>query len=100
MERFAGRDLQTFEIDFVLFVERDVVLGEIFADDADEFDRREKARGHGGVAGGTAEQARVFRIRRFEWNPGLSNQQLIRSYLFRKNERGVYAMLRRLAMRR
>ena len=63
MECFAGRDLQTFEVDLVLFVERDVVLREIFTDDADEFDGREKARGDGGMTGGTAEQARVLRIR-------------------------------------
>lgn len=63
MESFAGSDLQAFEIDFVLFVERDVVLWEIFTDDADEFDGSEEARGDGGMAGGTAEQARVLRIR-------------------------------------
>ena len=66
MKRFAGQNLQAFEVNFVPPVKLEVFLRKILADDADQFDRAEKARGHGGMAGRAAEQARVFRVRSFD----------------------------------
>ena len=66
MKRFAGQNLQAVEVNFVPAVKLEVFLREIVADDADQFDRAEKARGDGGMAGRAAEQARVFRVGSFD----------------------------------
>ena len=63
VKRFAGQNLQAFEINFVPVIKPDVFFGEIGADDANQFHRAEKARGDGGVAGRAAQQARIFRSR-------------------------------------
>jgi hypothetical protein len=60
VKRFAGQNLQAFQVNFVPAIQLDVFFGEILADDADQFHRAKKARGDGGVAGRTAEQTRVF----------------------------------------
>ena len=65
MKGFAGQNLQAFEVNFVPAIKLEVFLGKILADHADQFDRAEKARGDGGVAGRAAQQARVFRLREF-----------------------------------
>ena len=62
MKRFAGQNLQAFEINFVPVIKLDVFFGEIVADDADQFHRAEKARRDRRMAGRAAEQARVFRL--------------------------------------
>ena len=62
MERFAGQDLQAGQVNLVPAVKLEVFFRKIVAHDADEFDRAEKARGHGGMAGRTAQQARIFRF--------------------------------------
>jgi len=66
MKRFAGQLLQTLKINAVAVVELDVFLGEILADDADEFYGREKTRRHRRMAAGTAEQPGIFRVRSFD----------------------------------
>ena len=59
-------NLQTFEINFVPPVKPEVFLRKIVANDADQFDRAEKARGDRGVAGRTAQQTRAGRVRCFD----------------------------------
>jgi len=44
-------------------IQLDVFFGKILADNADQFDRRKKTRGHGGVAGRAAQQTRIFGFR-------------------------------------
>jgi hypothetical protein len=56
MKCFSRKNLQTSQIYFVPAIKPDVFPGKIPADDTDEFHRREKARGDGGVTGRTAEQ--------------------------------------------
>ena len=63
MERFAGRDLKSFQVNMVLAVEFQMGLGKILAHHADQPDGREKAGRDGGMAGRTAQQARMMRGR-------------------------------------
>ena len=60
VKRFSGQDLEAAQVNFVPAIKLDVFFRKILADNADQFDRREEARGDGGMAGGAAEQARVF----------------------------------------
>ena len=66
MERFARRDLQSFQINFVFAVKVQVRLGEILPHHAHQPDGREKAGREGRVAGRAAQQARVFRLGSFD----------------------------------
>jgi hypothetical protein len=62
----AGDDLESFEVDLVFAIEAQVSLREILADHADELDGGKEARGHGGVAGRAAEEARVMGLGCFD----------------------------------
>ena len=66
MERLSRRNLQTLEVDAVTAIKSDIALREIVADDANQLDRSEKTGGDGGMAGRTAEQARIFAVSRFD----------------------------------
>lgn len=66
VEGLAFEDLEAFEIDFVFFVEVQVFAWEVAADNANHFDGSKKAGGNSGVAGAAAEQAGIFRVRRFD----------------------------------
>ena len=66
MKGLAGENLEAFEIDAVTFVELDIPFRKILADYADEFYRAEETRGNGGMAGGTAEETRVFGFGSFD----------------------------------
>jgi hypothetical protein len=66
MEGFAGQNLEAVEVNFVPAVKLEVFLWKVVADNANQFDRAEKARGDGGMAGRAAEQARIFRVGSFD----------------------------------
>jgi hypothetical protein len=55
-----GRSLEAGEVDAMPAVEREVFLGKIFAHTAHELNGGIEAGRHGGVAGGAAQQARVY----------------------------------------
>ena len=60
MEGFPRQNLQTVQINPVTFVQPQVTIGKIIAHHANQFDRGEKTGRDRRVAGGAAEQARVF----------------------------------------
>ena len=60
VEGLARLDLEARQVDAVLLVERDILLGEILADHAHEVDRGEEAGRDGGVAGRAAEEPGIF----------------------------------------
>ena len=66
MKRFPRQDLQGLQIDAAAFVELQVPLGKILADDADQSHRAEKTGRYGSVAGGAAQKTRVFGFRSFD----------------------------------
>src|SRR6266850_2761803 len=66
MEGLAWQNLETFEINPVSLIEPNVTLWKIVTHNADELDRAEEARGHGGMAGRAAEQTRIFCFRCFD----------------------------------
>jgi len=66
VKRFAGKNLQAFEINVMALVKLEVTFWKIVADDSDEFDWTEKAGGNRGVAGRTAQQTRIFSFWRFD----------------------------------
>ena len=64
-EGFAGGTFEAGEIDVAMLENGHVFLCEVIADDGDHAHRREMAGGKSEVAGGAAEQAICFSVRRF-----------------------------------
>ncbi len=63
---FAAGTLEAGEIDVAALEDGHVFFREIIANDRDHAHRREMARGQGEIAGGAAEQAIHFAVRRFD----------------------------------
>src|SRR6185436_6137510 len=66
MEGFTLLNLEALQVDAMLLVESHVSLGKISSHNAHQFHRREEAGRHCRMAGGAAQQARVFCVRRFD----------------------------------
>jgi len=60
---FPGHVLQTFQVDLMTFVKLYVTTREVVAHDTHHIYRAKETGGHGGVAGGTAQQAGIFGFR-------------------------------------
>ena len=60
MESLAFQNLQAFNIDFMLFIEADVLFRKIVPDHAHHFYRSKKAGRDRSVTCAASEQARVF----------------------------------------
>ena len=65
MEGLARQDLQAGQVNLMALIELEVLLGKVFTHHAHQAHGAEKARRHAGVTGGTAQQSRIFRRRRF-----------------------------------
>ncbi len=63
VKSLAGEHLQAGQVDLVPLVELHISLGKVLADDPHELNRAEKTGRDGGMAGRTAEQARVLCFR-------------------------------------
>src|SRR5215831_6875544 len=63
MESLAGQNLQTFQVNPMPFVELDVALREIVADNTDQLDRAEKTGRDRRMTGRAAKKAWVFSLR-------------------------------------
>jgi hypothetical protein len=75
--------LEAFEVDFVASIEREIRRGEVFADDANQSGWGKKAGGDGGMAGGAAEETRIFGVRSFNGiQGGRTDDQYAHSFLF------------------
>jgi hypothetical protein len=66
MKGLPRQNLQALQVNPVPPVKLKVTPGEVVPDDSNQFYRAEKACGHRRVAGGAAEQARIFRRRGFD----------------------------------
>ena len=63
MKGLPRENLQSFQVNPMPFVKLYIPPGKIFAHDSHEFDRAEKAGRHGGMAGRTPKEPRIFGFR-------------------------------------
>ncbi|MDG2077006.1 MAG: hypothetical protein P8J24_10650 [Arenicellales bacterium] len=66
MEGLAGQLIEAFKAQAVPTVQIDIFAWKIFAYGAHQMGRGKEAGRHGRMTGGTAQEARVFRVRGFD----------------------------------